>query len=136
MGFFSWSNRVVVLFCLSSIAVLSAQDRAAISGAVTDASGSLVAAAEVELKSNATGVRHVTVTTERGLYEVNALPVGSYTITITKPGFKPTTVEQVDVRYGETRTIDARLEVGGTSEIVEVTATAEVLNRTNAEVGA
>ena len=135
MGFFSWSNRVVVLFCLSSIAVLSAQDRAAISGAVTDASGSLVAAAEVELKSNATGVRHVTVTTERGLYEVNALPVGTYTITITKPGFKPTTVEQVDVRYGETRTIDARLEVGGTSEIVEVTATAEVLNRTNAEVG-
>lgn len=39
------------------------------------------------------------------------------------------------MQYGETRTIDARLQVGGTTETVEVTATAEALNRTNAEVG-
>ena len=75
------------------------------------------------------------MTSDRGLYEINALPVGTYTITITKPGFKPATVDQVVVRYGETRTVDARLQIGGTTETVEVTATAEVLNRTNAEVG-
>ena len=120
---------------LCSAALVSAQDRAAISGAVTDPAGALVPAAAVELKSEATGLRRATATSDRGLYEINALPVGTYTITITKPGFKPATVDQVVVRYGETRTIDARLEIGGTTETVEVTATAEVLNRTNAEVG-
>jgi len=94
-----------------------------------------VATAAVELKSDATGLRRAATTDERGLYQISALPVGTYTITITKPGFKPATVDRIDLRYGETRTIDARLEVGTNSETVEVTATAEVLNRTNAEVG-
>jgi len=102
---------------------------------VTDPSGALVATASVDLKSNDTGVLRSAITDERGLYQINALSVGSYTITITKPGFKPTKVDQVDLRYGETRTIDARLEIGATSDTVEVMAAAEVLNRTNAEVG-
>jgi hypothetical protein len=135
MGYSNRSYRIALLFCLSSFAAVNAQDRAAISGVVVDTSGALVTAASVELKSTATGIRHTTATSDRGLYEVTALPVGTYTITITKPGFKPTVVDEVAVRYGETRTIDARLEVGGTAETVEVTATAEVLNRTNAEVG-
>ena len=125
----------LTVFFLGLCSLVSAQDRAAISGAVTDPAGALVLAAAVELKSEATGLRRATVTSDRGLYEINALPVGTYTITITKPGFKPATVDDVDVRYGETRTIDARLEIGGTTETVEVTATAEALNRTNAEVG-
>ena len=113
MGFFNYFIRTcstprfargVLLLALSSVAGLNAQDRAAISGSVTDASGALVAAAAIELKSNATGILHVTATSDRGLYEVDALPVGAYTITITKAGFKPTTVDQVDLQYGETRT--------------------------------
>ena len=121
---------------LSSLPLrLDAQDRAAISGTVTDPSGALVAAASVELKSGATGLRRATDDQRARSLRNHALPVGTYTITITKAGFKPTTVEQIDLQYGETRTIDARLEVGGTTETVEVTATAEALNRTNAEVG-
>jgi len=61
--------------------------------------------------------------------------VGTYTLRISKAGFKPTEISQVDLQFGETRTIDAKLEVGGVAEVVEVTAAAETLNRTNAEVG-
>src|ERR1019366_2905544 len=124
----------IVSYCLLALP-LFAQDRAAIDGSVTDPTGALVTGAAVEVKSAGTGLHRTTLTKENGLYEIAALPVGSYQITIAKTGFKPTAITSVDLRYGETRTIDVRLEVGGTAETVEVTAAAEVVNRTNAEVG-
>jgi hypothetical protein len=113
-----------------------AQDRAAINGTVTDASGALVTAATIELKSAETGLRRATLTDQGGRYQITPLPVGTYSLTISKAGFRPTTVSHIDLQYSETRTIDARLEVGGATETVEVSATAEAVNRTNAEVGA
>ena len=112
------------------------QDRAAINGTVTDASNALVTAATIELKSAETGLRRATVTDQGGRYQITPLPVGTYSLTISKVGFKPTTVNHIDLQYSETRTIDARLEVGAATESVEVSATAEAVNRTNAEVGA
>src|ERR1700730_9182715 len=113
-----------------------AQDRAAINGTVTDTSGALVTGATVELKSAETGLRRATVTDEGGRYEIAPLPVGTFALTIVKAGFRPTTVNHIDLQYSETRTIDARLEVGGATETVAVSATADAVNRTNAEVGA
>jgi len=120
-----------ILFALG----LCAQDRASINGAVTDPAGAFVGDAQIDLKSAATGLHRAVKTTENGLFEITPLPVGTYTITVSKAGFKPLTITSIDLQYFETRTIDARLEVGGTTEIVEVSAAAEAVNRTNAEVG-
>jgi hypothetical protein len=128
-------RRFCSAFFLLFSACLIAQDRAAINGTVVDPSGALVMAASIELKSAATGLHRTTTTNEEGLYEITPLPVGTYAITITKAGFKPTTISRIDVQFGETRTIDATLEVGSTTEAVEVTATVETVNRTNAEIG-
>jgi len=126
-------QRWVALFLMAL--PLFSQDRAAINGTVTDASGALVTGAAVELKSAATGLHRTAMSNENGLYEITPLPVGSYALSINKAGFRPTTVSGIDLQYGETRTIDASLEIGATAETVEVTATAEALNRTSAEVG-
>jgi hypothetical protein len=129
-------QRFFVTCCLLGFPIFAiAQDRAALNGSVTDASGAVIAGASVELKSPLTGLHRTTMTNERGFYEITPLPVGSYVVTIAKDGFRPTSVSQVDLQYGETRTIDAKLDVGATSETVEVTAKAEALNRTNAEIG-
>src|SRR5438132_1374764 len=101
---------------------LLAQDRAAIDGAVTDASGALVAGAKVELVSTETGLRRSGLTNDRGLYEITPLPVGTYALTISKTGFRATTVNHIELQAGETRTIDAKLEVGSTTESIEVSA--------------
>jgi Carboxypeptidase regulatory-like domain len=127
-------QRYLTLF-LIAIPVF-AQDRAAINGTVTDASGALVTGATVELKSQETGLRRATLTDQGGRYQITPLPVGTFALTIAKAGFRPTTVNQIDLQYSETRTIDARLEVGRATDTVEVSATAEAVNRTNAEVGA
>ncbi len=126
-------RRCVALFVF--VLPLFGQDRAAINGTITDASGALVGGASVELKSAATGLHRGAMTNEEGLYEITPLPVGAYTVVISKAGFRSTTVSEIDLQYGETRTIDAKLEVGGTTETVEVTAAAEALNRTSAEIG-
>src|SRR5215468_6271849 len=124
---------VSLVSCFLSVA-LFAQDRAAINGSVKDATGAVVPGATVELVSPATGLHRTTVSGLKGLYEITPLPVGNYTLTIRATGFKPTTIQDVDLQYGETRTVDASLEVGGVAEIVTVEATAEAPNRTNAEL--
>jgi hypothetical protein len=127
--------RLYSAFLLLAVS-LHAQDRAAINGTVTDASGALAPGASIELNSAETGLRRAVVSDDGGRYQFTPLPVGSYSLTITKPGFKPTTVNHIELQYGETRTIDARLEVGRPNETVEVVAAAEAVNRNNAEVGA
>ena len=116
-------------------ASLYAQDRAAINGSVKDPSGAVVPDARVELKSAAIGFHRAVQTNSQGLFELAPLGVGTYTIAVSKTGFKSVTVEGIDLQYAETRTIDTKLEVGALADTVQVEATVEALNRTNAEVG-
>lgn len=129
--------RVSVAFlvglCVFSFS-LFAQDRAAVNGVVTDASGALIPNAKVELISPDTGFQRETVTAPNGLYQLTPLPVGSYTISIKKEGFKPTVISNVELQYGQTRTFDVKLEIGTVEQSVAVAATADSLNVTNAEV--
>jgi hypothetical protein len=113
---------------------LAAQDRAAVNGTITDPSGAVVSGASIDLKSAATGFHRTVSSNEKGLYEITPLPVGQYTAAVSKTGFRSASIDAFEVKYGETRTIDVTLQVGGTTETVEVKATLEALNRTNAEV--
>jgi hypothetical protein len=115
---------------------LAAQvDHASLNGTVTDASGALVDRANVEAVSAATGFRRQAMTGTAGAYQISGLPIGVYDVTISKAGFKSVDVKNVELSVGQPRTIDATLAVGPVAESVEVTATAETLNRTSAEVG-
>jgi hypothetical protein len=128
--------KILYAFCLLIPTMLVAQDRAAINGVVTDPTGAFVTGAEVDLRSPVNGLHRTVTTDQKGLYEITALPVGTYTLKISKAGFKPAEINQIDLQFGDTRTLDTRLEVGNVTDVVEVTASAEMINRTNAEVGA
>ena len=126
------------LFFLAALllATLSyGQDRATIRGTITDASGGVVAGTHVALKSPATGLHRETLSGSAGIYEFSSLPVGAYEVQIAKDGFRPVTVSDIVMQFSEIRTVDARLEVGSSTERVEVVASLEGLNRANAEVG-
>jgi len=127
-----WSPALLAFLCLP----LAAQvDHASLSGTVTDASGAVVQSATVETLSIGTGFRRQTVTGTGGTYEIPGLPIGVYAVTFSKQGFKPTQVNDVELVVGQPRTIDASLQVGVTTETVEVTGTLETVNRSSAEVG-
>lgn len=130
-------RKIVCVWLLLLFArTLAAQvDSVALSGAVTDASGAIIQDAKIEAVSSATGLRREATTNARGVYQIPALPIGPYKVTITKEGFKPLEFQNVEIAVGQPRTIDARMEVGTISETIQVTATLETVNRTSAEVG-
>jgi Carboxypeptidase regulatory-like domain/TonB dependent receptor len=115
--------------------VAFAQDRASITGTVTDSSGALISGASVSLLAPSTQLQRDAKTNSNGIYSFTSLPVGSYRITIHSDHFKPLTVEGIDLSYEQVRTVDARLQVGAATEKVEVSASTEALNRTSAEQG-
>ncbi|MGH9764300.1 MAG: carboxypeptidase-like regulatory domain-containing protein, partial [Blastocatellia bacterium] len=127
----------IVLSTIMTMAFpLAAQvDRAAISGTVSDSSGALVPGAKVELVSPGTGLHRETVTDTDGIYHFPALPVGEYTLTISKEGFKSVDIPSVVLAVGQPRTIDVQLGVGTVSESIQVKASVETVNRSSAEVG-
>ncbi len=92
-----------------------------ITGDVTDTSGAKVPDATVTLTNEATTVIFNTQTTSSGTYVFDSVQVGTYTVTVEKQGFKRfiSTGNKVDVN--QPATINAVMEVGGVTEVVQVT---------------
>jgi hypothetical protein len=130
-------KRFQALFLLlAAFLPLQAQiDRSSVNGSVTDASGAAVPNAKIEAVSTATGVRREALSGMAGTYEIPLLPIGTYTITISKEGFKSAGFKDVELAVGQTRTVDARLDVGATSQSVDVVARVETVDKTSAEIG-
>ncbi len=110
-------------------------DRATLNGTLTDASGAVVAGAKVEARNAATGFRREAVSSEAGVYQLTPLPIGAYTVTITKDGFRAVKIDDVRLAVGQVRTLDANLEVGAVATQVEVTASANVVDQSTSEIG-
>ncbi|HWX41025.1 MAG TPA: carboxypeptidase regulatory-like domain-containing protein [Blastocatellia bacterium] len=97
-----------------------------IKGTVTDQNGGVVAGATVVAKNQATGVTSPAYkTTGDGLYAIQSLIPGKYTVTVEAGNFKREIFTDVDVRLGLDSVIDATLQPGGASETVTVTAATE-----------
>jgi hypothetical protein len=79
-------------------------------GTVTDPTGAIVIGASVTLQNGPTQ-RWSTTTTSEGTYAFEQIPPGRYALSIHYDGFR-TFAARVDVKSGEVRTQDARLEVG------------------------
>ena len=126
------SLSVVLVFCFAIVAQTGTSN---ISGTVKDIGGAVVPGATVTAKNDATGVTNTQTTTESGLFSFASLPVGSYTITIEKQGFKTLQKTNNTLQVGEPLTVDGSLEVGSVSETVTVQSGAEQLQTANATIG-
>jgi Carboxypeptidase regulatory-like domain len=104
-----------------------------ISGTVTDPSGAVVSNAKVSLKSNSEGNTQTTVTTSTGLYNFPLLKPGTYTVSIAQSGFRSVS-ETVEVPLGQIATANMKLAVGNTSETIEVSGTAPLLQTEDANI--
>ena len=115
---------------------LAAQEyRGTISGTVTDATGAAVPEAQIEARNTETAVVTTARTNEAGIYTIPFLLPGSYTVTATAKGFKQTVHPAFELHTGDRIQADLKLEIGGTSESVTVTAEAEQLRTGTASMG-
>jgi TonB-dependent receptor len=117
---------VLVITAMSSVAQ---ERKGSISGVVTDSSGGVLQGAQVELQPTGSMV----ASGEQGLFFVNSLAPGSYTVTIKYVGFA-TFTKTVEVVAGQIAHVEASLVVEAAAEQVLVTAErasgeAEEINR-------
>src|SRR5215831_2899834 len=106
---------------LGLVWTLAAQtDRATLTGTVVDPSQTRIQNAQVVLKSSATGVERETTTNATGSYSFTSLPVGQYTASITAPGFQTLQFEPFLLQVGETRTLNAELNIASVGQSVQV----------------
>ena len=115
-------SRHALLLIILSCPLLAQIDHGSLNGTVTDPSNSLVPNAKVEAVLAATGLRRETTTGSAGTYQFPSLPIGVYTVTITKTGFRPAEYRNVELTVGQALTLDTHLTIGATSAVVEVTA--------------
>src|SRR5215472_1257448 len=126
----------LLLLTLVLAAVLSGQtDTAGLIGLITDPSGAAVAGAKVKLQSRATGAMREQTSNETGLYRFEILPPGEYELTVDAAGFKQFRDSGVRAPVAQISRLDAQLEVGSSSESVEVQAAVSPLNTETATLG-
>src|SRR5262252_10322365 len=128
---------MVVLTVLAMASLSPAQiTTTGIRGLVRDPNGAVVPNATVKVKDTSTEVEQTTVSSTEGGFLFPNLQFGSYMLTATVSGFKTAVIASVVVESGRTTDVSVDLEVGTTSETVQITTSAEQLNTTTNEVGA
>ncbi|MEW5974192.1 MAG: TonB-dependent receptor [Acidobacteriota bacterium] len=124
------------LLLLWSASRLQAQtDRGTITGTVSDSTGAVIAGARVVAANTATGLEFPTITSQAGVYTIPQLTVGLYRVSIEQAGFKKFVQDGIRVELGRTVRVDASLQVGEVSEVVEVSEQAQLLNPDTSELG-
>ncbi|MBI5085903.1 MAG: TonB-dependent receptor [Acidobacteria bacterium] len=116
----------LVLF-LAAVPVAAQSSRGTVNGQVTDPSGAMVAGAQVELRSQQTGIVRTTTTNDSGVYRFDAVDLGDYVVYVKAGGFNSFTTQPFPVQAGQTRTADCRLEVGEQRTVVQVEEAASPL---------
>src|SRR4029077_3980050 len=117
------SRLVRMLVLLSMICVsdgVLAQDTASVNGTVTDPSRASVPNNQVTVAKPQKGVTRAAATNGSGDYLFAALPIGSYDLIVTAPGFKKYEAKGVILRVAQQARADVSLQVGATKETVEV----------------
>jgi len=123
---------LALVWCIPSVGQVI---RGSISGTVTDPSGAVVSNAQVKAKNVETGSVFTTTSDSSGLFRLNLLQVGTYTVEITAQGFKTASQRDVIVAAGRDSGLGSvHLTVGEASTTVEVNAEAPLIEATQSQV--
>ena len=109
------------LFLLFALGTANAQFKAGLQGTVTDSSGGLVPEAKITLTETETGKTQEATSNDEGFYRISALAPGKYTVTIEKPGYKKTVLENVTVGAENMQGLNILLEIGDVTASVTIT---------------
>ncbi|MCU1243659.1 MAG: TonB-dependent receptor, partial [Candidatus Acidoferrum typicum] len=104
-----------------------------IQGTITDKSKGVIEGSQVVVKNKATDLTRTTATSDTGSYRFELLPVGTYVVTVSKTGFT-SIAETIEILIGQTTTVNVELQPGTTSEVIEVTSEAPLVDQLKTDV--
>jgi hypothetical protein len=108
----------------------------AIVGQVSDATGGAIAGAAVSLTNRETGLQRSVKTDEQGRFNFPQLMPGSYSIRVEAAGFAAQQSDSVQAGLGQKQTVDFLLKIAQSSQTVEVSGAAPLINPENANTSA
>ena len=128
--------RVILLAMVAVSAMFAQRDLGTITGTITDPQGGAVANARVLIIEDATGLTYETQTDQSGIYTRPLLKPGTYTVSIEAAGFQKSEQKGVIVNPDERAAVNIGLQIGNTSQTVEISAAAPLLQTESTVQGA
>jgi hypothetical protein len=127
---------IAFLCCCLPLALANAQSAASaqISGTVVDPQGAVVPGAKVTATNSATGVQRSVNTTSTGNYTIPNLAPGTYSVKVEAKGFASGGTENIALKLGDQRDLGFKLAVAGSTQTVEVTTEAPLIESTKTDV--
>jgi len=111
------------------------QSQGTFQGVVSDDSGAVIPGATVSVLNTDTGIERSTTTNEVGFYQVPGLDPGPYQVTAISDGFSTQERTGLRLETQQTQRLDFAMSVGTLTEVVEVSAVAQLLQSEKTEVG-
>jgi hypothetical protein len=119
--------------CLHPVQALGqGETTSAIVGQVLDVSNAVVSGATVTAVNSETGLRRTAKTDDTGRFNFPQLKPGAYSVKVEAPGFEPQRNDNVLAGLGQKQTVDFTLKVAHSTEAVEVSGQAPLINPENA----
>ena len=125
--------KTAILCAIATAALLVRDARAqeatrAITGTISDSSGSVVPGAQIALVNVSTSVTKTTVSTGTGVYVFPNVRPGQYTLQVSKAGFEQVNQRDITLAVNQTATFDITLRVGSVGQTITVEANAAQVN--------
>jgi len=125
----------IYFFLLAAVSTLVAQTQfGRISGTVTDPSGAAISGATVNVVNTDTQAVRTLKTDEKGFYVAENLVIGPYSVEVEQTGFKKSKQTGLFVVADGRVTANISLQLGETTQTLEVNAAVETLNTVSGEV--
>jgi Carboxypeptidase regulatory-like domain len=113
---------------------LAQTDTGRVTGVVEDATEANIPGATITIENTQTSVKQTATADGAGNFNFSALPRGQYKITATMSGFQ-TTTQSFELQVSQTQTITFKLTVGGSTESIEVSSAAPIIDLSTSSVG-
>jgi hypothetical protein len=126
---------IVALLIASVSSSYAQQITGTIDGAIKDEQGALVPNADITATNVTTGFTRTTKSGGDGAYNIQYLPVGTYSLTVNAPGFKKFVQQNIEISVDQTQALTVTLSVGTESQTIEVTTAPPQINTDTSELG-
>jgi hypothetical protein len=111
--------------------IISAQTfRGAINGVIQDPTGANVQDASINATQDATGITRTTISSSSGDFSLPDLPLGIYTVIVSKPGFQQVKTSHVEVTVSRATSLNIGLALASQATSVDVKSEAPLVETT------
>ena len=132
---FTFVCLVLVCAIATRIQAPAQQAAAQLTGTVKDPSGAVVTSASLTLRNSSTNVSRTATSDKDGNYLFTLVPIGTYALTVQQTGFNKYVQTGITLEVNQNAKIDVTLQIGSTTQVVEVNANATQVDTVSATLG-